>query len=127
MIILLFFLENHTKKHDTSEMLARFNTMFRTALPELYNYFEEEEIDANEWYMATCVVQSNLFIYWKGVTVAFAPVVKGTTFALCFTAMGHVLFCTRTIRLACFRLPRYFIFPHFQETLKFCYFTFSNP
>jgi len=35
--------------HDINERLARFLMRFRMILPDLYNHFEEEEVDFKEW------------------------------------------------------------------------------
>ncbi|KAJ1978168.1 hypothetical protein H4R33_006044 [Dimargaris cristalligena] len=42
-------LDEYTLEHPVNTRVARFITLFRLTLPELFNYFQEEEVDMNEW------------------------------------------------------------------------------
>ncbi|CDH58468.1 ankyrin repeat-containing protein [Lichtheimia corymbifera JMRC:FSU:9682] len=42
-------LEEHYTTHNIKENMAKFMTLFRHTLPDLCNYFEEEEVDLSEW------------------------------------------------------------------------------
>ncbi|KAI9203968.1 rab-GTPase-TBC domain-containing protein [Polychytrium aggregatum] len=42
-------LDDHLAQHSISERLSNFITLFRTLLPDLYNHFEEEEVDHKTW------------------------------------------------------------------------------
>ncbi|KAI9137319.1 ankyrin repeat-containing protein [Paraphysoderma sedebokerense] len=42
-------LDEHFASHNLNEQVAHFVTLFRMLLPDLYSYFEEEEVDPNEW------------------------------------------------------------------------------
>ncbi|ORX91954.1 RabGAP/TBC [Basidiobolus meristosporus CBS 931.73] len=37
------------EEHEINERVAKFMALFRTLLPDLYNYFQEEEVEFNEW------------------------------------------------------------------------------
>ncbi|KAK9766848.1 hypothetical protein K7432_003780 [Basidiobolus ranarum] len=37
------------EEHEINERVAKFMTLFRTLLPDLYNYFQDEEVEFNEW------------------------------------------------------------------------------
>jgi len=46
---LMILLDEYNTFHDINERLARFLMRFRMILPDLYNHFEEEEVDFKEW------------------------------------------------------------------------------
>lgn len=46
---LMEMMDEHNSVSSISERVASFITLFRTALPDLYNYFEEEEVEIQEW------------------------------------------------------------------------------
>ncbi|KAF9426252.1 hypothetical protein BGZ76_002844 [Entomortierella beljakovae] len=42
-------LDDYYSNRSINESVASFMTLFRTCLPDLYSYFEEEEVDIKEW------------------------------------------------------------------------------
>ncbi|KAG0230726.1 hypothetical protein BGW42_000780 [Actinomortierella wolfii] len=42
-------LDDYFSEHSINEAVGSFLTLFRTCIPDLYNYFEEEEVDIKEW------------------------------------------------------------------------------
>ncbi|KAG0309616.1 hypothetical protein BGZ98_000502 [Dissophora globulifera] len=48
-IIQLLALDDHFNGESINEAVAKFMTLFHTCLPDLYSYFEEEEVDIKEW------------------------------------------------------------------------------
>ncbi|KAI9230520.1 MAG: rab-GTPase-TBC domain-containing protein [Piptocephalis tieghemiana] len=46
---LIHSLDELFKEHELHERVAKFMTLLRATLPDLYNYFEEEEVDVKEW------------------------------------------------------------------------------
>lgn len=46
---LMILLDEYNTFHDINERLAQFLMRFRMILPDLYNHFEEEEVDFKEW------------------------------------------------------------------------------
>ncbi|KAI8969661.1 rab-GTPase-TBC domain-containing protein [Pilobolus umbonatus] len=46
---LLQDIDEHDHNMNIKEQLAHFMTLFRYSLPELSSYFEDEEVDLNEW------------------------------------------------------------------------------
>ncbi|KAF9935545.1 hypothetical protein KVV02_003638 [Mortierella alpina] len=42
-------LDDHFSNRSINESVASFMTLFRTCIPDLYSYFEEEEVDIKEW------------------------------------------------------------------------------
>ncbi|GJJ69725.1 hypothetical protein EMPS_02073 [Entomortierella parvispora] len=42
-------LDDHFSSRSINEAVASFMTLFRTCIPDLYSYFEEEEVDIKEW------------------------------------------------------------------------------
>ncbi|KAG0317495.1 hypothetical protein BGZ99_006280 [Dissophora globulifera] len=42
-------LDDHFNGESINEAVAKFMTLFHTCLPDLYSYFEEEEVDIKEW------------------------------------------------------------------------------
>jgi len=46
---LMKIIDHHYSENPFTHTVAYFLTCFRSVLPELYNYFEEEELDAAEW------------------------------------------------------------------------------
>ncbi|KAI8605910.1 rab-GTPase-TBC domain-containing protein [Dissophora ornata] len=42
-------LDDHFNEESINEGVAKFMTLFHTFLPDLYSYFEEEEVDIKEW------------------------------------------------------------------------------
>ncbi|CAG8536082.1 10200_t:CDS:2, partial [Ambispora gerdemannii] len=46
---LMSILDEYYSTHNINERVANFMTLFRAVLPDLYNYFEEEEVYLNEW------------------------------------------------------------------------------
>ncbi|CAG8721216.1 4070_t:CDS:2, partial [Acaulospora morrowiae] len=48
-IRLMATLDEHNSTHSINERVANFMTLFREFIPDLYNYFEDEEVDINEW------------------------------------------------------------------------------
>ncbi|KAF9582763.1 hypothetical protein BGW38_010796, partial [Lunasporangiospora selenospora] len=51
-------LDEHFNDESINESVAKFMTLFHMCLPELYSYFEEEEVDIREW--AVSALQSVL-------------------------------------------------------------------
>lgn len=50
LLFLTFFLvEDYNASFSLKEQVAYFMTLFRCSLPELCNYFEDEEVDIHEW------------------------------------------------------------------------------
>ncbi|ORX90747.1 RabGAP/TBC [Basidiobolus meristosporus CBS 931.73] len=41
--------DEYYEENEINECVAKFITLFRTLLPDLYNYFQDEEVDFNEW------------------------------------------------------------------------------
>ncbi|CAG8495291.1 5610_t:CDS:2, partial [Ambispora leptoticha] len=46
---LMTILDEYYSTYNINERVANFMTLFRAVLPDLYNYFEEEEVYLNEW------------------------------------------------------------------------------
>ncbi|CAO3657734.1 unnamed protein product [Umbelopsis ramanniana] len=46
---LMKLLDEHFATNSINEQVANFMTLFRFILPDLHSYFEEEEVDLNEW------------------------------------------------------------------------------
>ncbi|KAL1914256.1 uncharacterized protein VTP21DRAFT_9070 [Calcarisporiella thermophila] len=46
---LMHILNDYSAAHSINERVANFVTLFRSTIPDLYSYFEEEEVDLNEW------------------------------------------------------------------------------
>ncbi|KAK9768010.1 hypothetical protein K7432_001695 [Basidiobolus ranarum] len=46
---LMTILSEHFEECGVNEIVAKFLTLFRISIPDLYNYFQEEEVDLNEW------------------------------------------------------------------------------
>ncbi|KAF9178786.1 hypothetical protein BGZ51_008802 [Haplosporangium sp. Z 767] len=46
---MLNMLDEHFSGESINEAVARFMTLFHACLPDLYSYFEEEEVDIKEW------------------------------------------------------------------------------
>ncbi|KAF9277845.1 hypothetical protein BGZ68_008968 [Mortierella alpina] len=46
---MLNMLDDHFSNRSINESVASFMTLFRTCIPDLYSYFEEEEVDIKEW------------------------------------------------------------------------------
>jgi len=46
---LMKLIDQYFYEHSLTDTIAYFLTCFRSVQPELYNYFEEEELDANNW------------------------------------------------------------------------------
>ncbi|RHZ88195.1 hypothetical protein Glove_26g209 [Diversispora epigaea] len=46
---LMAILDEYNLTHNINERVANFMTLFRAVIPDLCNYFEEEEVDINEW------------------------------------------------------------------------------
>ncbi|KAK3805623.1 MAG: rab-GTPase-TBC domain-containing protein [Benniella sp.] len=42
-------LDEHFNEESINEAVAKFMTLFHTCIPDLYSYFEEEEVDIKEW------------------------------------------------------------------------------
>ncbi|KAF9912456.1 hypothetical protein EC991_010543 [Linnemannia zychae] len=42
-------LDEHFSDESVNEAVAKFMTLFHTCIPDLYSYFEEEEVDIKEW------------------------------------------------------------------------------
>ncbi|KAI1311942.1 hypothetical protein EDD11_003222 [Mortierella claussenii] len=42
-------LDDHFADESVNEAVAKFTTLFHTCIPDLYSYFEEEEVDIKEW------------------------------------------------------------------------------
>lgn len=42
-------IDDHFSSRSINESVASFMTLFRTCIPDLYSYFEEEEVDIKEW------------------------------------------------------------------------------
>ncbi|KAJ1978474.1 hypothetical protein H4R35_001892 [Dimargaris xerosporica] len=42
-------IHEYSKAHPINARVAKFVTLFRRALPDLFNYFQEEEVDLGEW------------------------------------------------------------------------------
>ncbi|KAI8354757.1 rab-GTPase-TBC domain-containing protein [Mortierella sp. GBAus27b] len=42
-------LDEHFNEESVNEAVAKFMTLFHTCIPDLYSYFEEEEVDIKEW------------------------------------------------------------------------------
>ncbi|KAF9102856.1 hypothetical protein BGX27_010839 [Mortierella sp. AM989] len=42
-------LNDHFREQSVNEVVAKFMTLFHTCIPDLYSYFEEEEVDIKEW------------------------------------------------------------------------------
>ncbi|KAI8806821.1 rab-GTPase-TBC domain-containing protein [Cladochytrium replicatum] len=51
---LMSALEEHFAMRDLNERLSHFLMLFRTLMPDLYNHFEEEEVDWREWASSWC-------------------------------------------------------------------------
>jgi len=49
IIYINIYADEYNTFHDINERLARFLMRFRMILPDLYNHFEEEEVDFKEW------------------------------------------------------------------------------
>lgn len=45
----IFQLDEHFNEESINEAVAKFMTLFHTCIPDLYSYFEEEEVDIKEW------------------------------------------------------------------------------
>ncbi|CAH1756629.1 12225_t:CDS:2 [Entrophospora sp. SA101] len=43
------YLDEYNSTHNINERVANFMTLFRSIIPDLCNYFEEEEVDINDW------------------------------------------------------------------------------
>jgi len=43
------FIADHQSAESINESVAKFMTLFHTCIPDLYSYFEEEEVDIKEW------------------------------------------------------------------------------
>jgi len=48
------FADDHFSNFDVSARLANFLMLFRTLLPDVYNHFEDEEVDNKEWSTSWC-------------------------------------------------------------------------
>ncbi|KAG0203181.1 hypothetical protein BGX28_004448 [Mortierella sp. GBA30] len=46
---MMSILDEHFTDESINEAVAKFMTLFHTYLPDLYDYFEEEEVDIKEW------------------------------------------------------------------------------
>ena len=42
-------IDDHRSEESINESVAKFMTLFHTCIPDLYSYFEEEEVDIKEW------------------------------------------------------------------------------
>ncbi|KAF9948117.1 hypothetical protein BGZ65_008296 [Modicella reniformis] len=46
---MVIMLDDHFNDESINEAVAKFMTLFHTCIPDLYSYFEEEEVDIREW------------------------------------------------------------------------------
>ncbi|KAG0055843.1 hypothetical protein BGZ83_007276 [Gryganskiella cystojenkinii] len=46
---MMTFLNDHQSEESINESVAKFMTLFHTCIPDLFSYFEEEEVDIKEW------------------------------------------------------------------------------
>lgn len=44
-----FYIEDTYSNHSIKERVANFMTLFRYVIPDLCSFFEDEEVDLNEW------------------------------------------------------------------------------
>ncbi|KAG0249358.1 hypothetical protein BG011_009379 [Mortierella polycephala] len=86
-------LDDHFSTRSINESVASFMTLFRTCIPDLYNYFEEEEVDIKEW--AASALQ---FVLSKELSLENTMRLWDTYFAMPDWIELHPFFCLAVLK-----------------------------
>ncbi|KAF9145904.1 hypothetical protein BGX30_006044 [Mortierella sp. GBA39] len=86
-------LDDHFSSRSINESVASFMTLFRTCIPDLYSYFEEEEVDIKEW--AASALQ---FVLSKELSLENTMRLWDTYFAVPDWIELHPYFCLAVLR-----------------------------
>ncbi|KAK9764186.1 hypothetical protein K7432_008518 [Basidiobolus ranarum] len=90
----------YSEEHEINERVAKFMTLFRTLLPDLYNYFQEEEVEFNEW-----VASWNMYLLAKELPLDSLSRLWDTYFCEADFLELHVYVCLAILK-------------HYKESLE---------
>lgn len=86
-------IDDHFSSRSINESVASFMTLFRTCIPDLYSYFEEEEVDIKEW--AASALQ---FVLSRELSLENTMRLWDTYFAVPDWIELHPFFCLAILR-----------------------------
>ncbi|KAG0303815.1 hypothetical protein BGZ98_006244 [Dissophora globulifera] len=86
-------LDDYFSSRSINECVASFMTLFRTCIPDLYSYFEEEEVDIKEW--AASALQ---FVLSRELSIENLMRLWDTYFAVPDWIDLHPYFCLAILR-----------------------------
>ncbi|KAF9576827.1 hypothetical protein EC968_003334 [Mortierella alpina] len=95
---MMSILDEHFNDESINEAVAKFMTLFHTCIPDLYSFFEEEEVDIKEW--AASALQ---FVLSRELTLENTLRLWDTYFAIPFEAADtwidlHPYFCLAILK-----------------------------